>query len=198
MVTRDAPKLYHHGNLRNDLVTYAFAKIRIGGARSFSVRAAARACGVTPGAAYRHFADREALLRLVAAKGFLMFAEMIYKATVDVGDPTEKLLVLGRTYVDFAATEGPLFRLMFSRIGTRDITPRLTTPGTAADQQLAQAVAATMGVPIERVDSGLVTLAWTVAHGAASLVADGVWTRDDPGIEVALKRVVELARRKDE
>lgn len=192
MVTLEPPRLYHHGNLREDLVTFALAKIRMGGSRSFSLRAVARACGVTPGAAYRHFADRDALLSSVAAKGFEMFAATIFSATANVTDPAERLYVLGRTYVDFAATEGPLFRLMFSRVGTSKITLRSTEPGFAADQQLAFAVAAAMGVPLAQVDRGLMTLAWTVAHGAASLVADGVWARDDPGIEGALNRVVSL------
>jgi AcrR family transcriptional regulator len=192
MITQEPPKLYHHGNLREDLVTYALAKIRMGGGRSFSLRAAARACGVTPGAAYRHFADRDALLSSVAAKGFEMFAATILSATANVTDPAERLYILGRTYVDFAATEGPLFRLMFSRVGTSKIELRLTEPGFAADQQLAFAVAAAMGAPLAQVDRGMMSLAWTVAHGAASLVADGVWAKDDPGIEGSLRRVVAL------
>jgi len=192
MIAIEPTKLYHHGNLREDLVTFALAKIRMGGSRSFSLRAAARACGVTPGAAYRHFADRDALLRSVAERGFALFASTIFSATANKTDPAERLYILGRTYVDFAASESSLFRLMFSKVGTSRTVLRISEPGFAADQQLAAAIAAASGVPLEEVDRGTMSLAWTVAHGAASLVADGVWDRDDPGIESALKRVVTL------
>ena len=61
---------YHHGDLRNALVAAAAQMVERDGEERFSLREAARSVGVTANAAYRHFADRSALLTAVAASGF--------------------------------------------------------------------------------------------------------------------------------
>jgi AcrR family transcriptional regulator len=53
---------YHHGDLRNALVAAAAELAAKGGPQSVTIRAAAREVGVTPTAAYRHFAGHEDLL----------------------------------------------------------------------------------------------------------------------------------------
>src|SRR5262245_33454677 len=53
---------YHHGDLRRVLIDAAFELVGEGGAEAVSVREAARRAGVSPGAPFRHFASRDALL----------------------------------------------------------------------------------------------------------------------------------------
>ena len=48
---------YHHGDLRNALVAAALKLVARHGVEGFSLRKAARAVGVSPAAAYRHFED---------------------------------------------------------------------------------------------------------------------------------------------
>lgn len=57
-----ARKPYHHGNLREALLEASLEITREGGADALSLRDATRRAGVSPNAAYRHFADRDALL----------------------------------------------------------------------------------------------------------------------------------------
>jgi AcrR family transcriptional regulator len=52
----------------------ASAILRAEGADAVSMRRVASAVGITPMAIYRHFPNREALLRAVAARGWAMFA----------------------------------------------------------------------------------------------------------------------------
>ena len=54
---------YHHGDLRAALIDAGLALTRTGGPEALTIREATRRVGVSPNAAYRHFADREALLR---------------------------------------------------------------------------------------------------------------------------------------
>ena len=54
-------------DLRSALVALAMDHVRRDGAESFSLREAARDAGVTSGAAYKHFADKDQLLAAVAA-----------------------------------------------------------------------------------------------------------------------------------
>ena len=58
---------YHHGDLRNALLEAAVRLVAQKGPEGFSLREAAREVGVSPAAAYRHFADKLALLTALAA-----------------------------------------------------------------------------------------------------------------------------------
>ena len=53
---------YHHGALREALLTATLELIEADGIGAVSLRQVARAAGVSPGAPYHHFPDRAALL----------------------------------------------------------------------------------------------------------------------------------------
>src|SRR5258708_23616495 len=57
-----ARRNYHHGNLRQALIDAALELVREGGGEAVSVREAARRAGVSPGAPFRHFPTRTALM----------------------------------------------------------------------------------------------------------------------------------------
>src|SRR5260221_2753523 len=57
---------YHHGDLRRVLIDAALQLVGEGGAEAVSVREAARRAGVSPGAPFRHFPSRLALMTAVA------------------------------------------------------------------------------------------------------------------------------------
>ena len=61
---------YHHGDLRRALLDAAMALIEEnGGPHGWSLREAARRAGVSPGAPYRHFEDKQALLVALGVEG---------------------------------------------------------------------------------------------------------------------------------
>src|SRR5260370_8670028 len=62
------PKPYHHGDLRRVLIGAALGLVEEGGVEAVSVREAARRAGVSPGAPFRHFPSRDALLTAVAVE----------------------------------------------------------------------------------------------------------------------------------
>lgn len=117
---RDA---HHHGNLREALILYTLAIADRGGLANLSLRDAARELGVSPGATYRHFPDKEALFRTVAQRGFDALAEA-FQAVVpfasvarDAGEAKSRFLALATTYVSFAYRRKDLWRLMFGPLG---------------------------------------------------------------------------------
>jgi AcrR family transcriptional regulator len=61
---------YHHGDLRSALLEHAVRILRTDGLEALTLRAVARAAGVSQTAPYRHFADRRALMGAIAADGF--------------------------------------------------------------------------------------------------------------------------------
>ena len=63
-------KPYHHGNLRESLLSAAVVLIGEVGPSGFNMREVARRAGVSHNAPYRHFRDKGELLAEVAAQGF--------------------------------------------------------------------------------------------------------------------------------
>jgi len=90
------------------------------GAEAVTMRRVAQAVGITPMAIYRHFPDRAGLLNAVAGHGFEELAARL-KVMRFTGDIDERLIKMGKVYVDHALEYPHMFELMFlrSREGAR-------------------------------------------------------------------------------
>jgi AcrR family transcriptional regulator len=105
---------YHHGNLRSALIEAALDLARDKGAGALGLREVTRAVGVSPNAAYRHFADLRALVLTVALEARHRLARTILDRLdritpgPDLGRlATERLRAFGLAYVEYAqATPG--------------------------------------------------------------------------------------------
>jgi AcrR family transcriptional regulator len=78
-----------------------------------TLRAVARAAGVSAMAPYRHFPDKAGLLAAVADRGFEMLRSALIIAD-DQPDARDALFAQGMAFIDFARTHPALFRLMYS------------------------------------------------------------------------------------
>ncbi len=108
------PKSYHHGNLRAELLDTAIAQLREVGADDLSLRALARSIGVSQTAPYRHFADKGELLAAMATRGYRDLLAGLRQAEADAGEsPAQQLTAVAHAYVDYAANNPQLFKLMF-------------------------------------------------------------------------------------
>ena len=107
-------KGYHHGNLREALVTAVLGLISDKGPNGFTFSEAARAAGVSPAAPYRHFKDRDALLDEVSKAGFELFADRLERAFERGGpSPVRAFEAVTAAYLEFARTERSYFIAMF-------------------------------------------------------------------------------------
>jgi AcrR family transcriptional regulator len=61
---------YHHGDLRNAMITVARRALNEGNYEALSLREIARLAGVSANAPYRNFASKQILLAEIAASGF--------------------------------------------------------------------------------------------------------------------------------
>jgi AcrR family transcriptional regulator len=114
MIETATSKSYHHGNLRAELLTTAIEQLRDTGVDDLSLRALARAVGVSQTAPYRHFADKSELLAAMATNGYRDLLDALRDAGATSGNcPHEQLLAFAQTYVDYAARNPQLFKLMF-------------------------------------------------------------------------------------
>ena len=102
---------YHHGDLRTALVSAAEGLLASGA--TLSLRAVAKAAGVSHAAPYHHFANLDALLAAVATRGFHDLAADMEAAHPGV-DTAARLVGHCTAYVAFALARPAAFRLMFS------------------------------------------------------------------------------------
>lgn len=195
MTPRDG---YHHGNLREALVDAAVALAGESGPEGVVLRAVTRHVGVSPNAAYRHFADREALLREVAARAMAALTRTMAarQEAVTEQDPVDRavagLEAIGRGYVDFALAEPGLFRVCFAA------PPEVALSWDSRDAEAGEApdpAADPFGVLNAALDHlvevgwldparrpGAEVLCWSTVHGFATLHLDGP-LRDVPAEE---------------
>lgn len=171
---------YHHGHLREALVDAALAAARTEGPDAVVLRAATRAAGVSPNAAYRHFADRDQLLGTVAARCLERLAELMEIRLAEIAadpDPVtaawQRLRTAGSAYVEFAVTEPGWFRTAFGPAHPAEptTTPAERDPFTMLNIVLDELVAVG-ALPTER-RPGAEYAAWSAVHGIATLLVDG-------------------------
>ena len=112
-----APKPYHHGDLRRVLIDAALQLVGEGGPDAVSVREAARRAGVSPGAPFRHFPSRDALMNAVAEEAQRRFRAEIMAALAKApaGDALGRFRCLGLAYLRWAMKNPTHFEIISSR-----------------------------------------------------------------------------------
>jgi AcrR family transcriptional regulator len=110
------PKTYHHGDLRRVLIAAALELVEEGGSDTVSVREAARRAGVSPGAPFRHFPSRNALMAAVAEEAQWRFRMWIAAAIADTpsDDPLARFRAFGVAYLRWAMTNPAHFEVISS------------------------------------------------------------------------------------
>lgn len=104
---------YHHGDLPHALLDAAERLLNEHGADGVSVRKAATLAGVSSGAPYRHFRDRDALMSALAARGHRELAQKM-QARIDAAgaNPIDRLRAQGVAFVLYARERPEMFRVM--------------------------------------------------------------------------------------
>ncbi|SED22176.1 TetR/AcrR family transcriptional regulator [Streptomyces sp. TLI_105] len=150
---------YHHGDLRQAVLTAALDVIAAEGPGALSLRDLARRAGVSHAAPAHHFKDRTGLLTAIAAQGYGLLAEAL------AGTPA--LRERGVRYVRFAVAHPAHFQVMFRPELLRADDPDLLAAKERASAELRAGVADLPDVPDAR-QAGIA--AWSLAHGFATLL----------------------------
>lgn len=172
--TKDRP--YHHGDLRRALIDTALAMVATDHNWTFTLREVARRTGVSHAAPYKHFRDKEGLLRELARIGFVRLeAAMTEAMSAGALSPRGKLVVGAQACIDFAHHNPGLYRLMFSSDADK-----------TADLHLHEAAMAAFGVLLGVLEEGqrngsfrpvaisaLAAACWAQVHGLALLGING-------------------------
>lgn len=180
---------YHHGDLREALIQATRQLLMERGAENFSLADACRLAGVSTAAPYKHFRDKDEILREIVKQGFDRLADRSIAACKAAGAGTlAGIVALGDEYLRFARTETAVFRLMFGHNEAVKQFEDVAACGRACFTNVTEQVR----LYCERNDNHDVDDArkialslWTFVHGAASLDIDKDYDKVAPGIDVA-------------
>ena len=179
-------RTYRHGDLARALLDAGIALAREGGPDAVVLREATRRAGVVPNAAYRHYANRDALLQAVRAAALRTLACGMEDAVAqsqrvrrdDASRAKAGLRAIGTSYLAFARGEAGLFRTAFAVPLDPANAHGLTTGGASGLNPYEL-----LGAALDRlVDAGLMPrgrrpgaeyLAWSAVHGLALLCIEG-------------------------
>ncbi|MBT2334352.1 TetR/AcrR family transcriptional regulator [Variovorax paradoxus] len=131
------PRAYHHGNLREALIEAAVALIERDGLDKLSVREAAKRAGVSPGAPFRHFATKTALLTAVAEQATQRLRAHVEEAVAAAADapPLVRFGAIGHAYIEWARTNPTHFRV----ISERSLIDYDSSPSLRSDNETIRA-----------------------------------------------------------
>lgn len=183
-------KTYHHGDLHRALLTAAHDELVEVGREALSLRSVARRAGVSHTSTYHYFADKQALLRALAAEGYARLDEAM-RDEMERADaaPRQRLIAAGLGYLAMAAGSPAVYDLMFN-------TPLDwcdPTPG-AAFQRLLTAVEATRAAVAGGCGGDALTdamIMWEAVHGCAMLSISGQLDLAGPDHNVHKRRMLE-------
>ncbi len=171
----DPEKPYHHGNLRRALVDAATMMLRADGVDALTLRAVARAAGVSATAPYRHFPDRRALVAAVAEEGFCRLRVAMETAAAQ-GTGPEGFRNVALAYVEFAHAFPAEYRVMFGpEVARHDDLPTLAEASRSVLAFVASGIHNLQEAGIARAgDTQLLAVTlWATLHGVVMLSLDG-------------------------
>ncbi|MDA8782713.1 TetR/AcrR family transcriptional regulator [Porticoccaceae bacterium] len=187
---------YHHGDLREALLSAAKALIAEAGIDNLSLRKLAERAGVSRTAPYHHFSDKNDLLCAIAAQGFRRRHQDMIN-TFDNPDTSqqEKFERYICDYVKFASDNPEEYELMFGRSiwKEQNSTDELRDVAYPCFQYQVEMTRVWQQCGLIAGDNPLRTsqVIWGAVHGIAKLLIDGIYT-DTARIEEISQCAVKL------
>lgn len=169
----DGRERYHHGNLREALIAAALALIAERGLAGFALAELARAVGVSTGAPYRHFRDRDSVIAEVARRGFDDLKADLERASGNSGaDPVRVLERCAQAHLAFASRQPAMYSAMFEPTFPAGAHPELSTARDAAFaviRRCAQAACDRSLAPRRPPPLMVALHVWSLTHGIIGL-----------------------------
>jgi AcrR family transcriptional regulator len=165
---------YHHGHLAESLLDAVDEIASQFGIEAVTLRACAKRVGVSPSSAFRHYADKRALLTAFATRALNQLAVSLESAENSArASGADPFRAVGMAYIAFALEKPAFFRAMW-----REETIYARDPAyLAATERLASHLKAgfvkTLADEDPQAFSPRELLAWSAVHGLAALFVDG-------------------------
>ncbi len=176
-----SPRERRHQRTQQAIIDAARQIIRESGVDALSIRAIAERIDYSPAGLYEYFGSKEEIVAAVCAQNFERFARRLAQVDITL-PPTEYILELGLSYIDFALRNPDSFLLMFTTIPLSQINQKQGMDDLMASMQEDDGAFAILVRGVQRcIDEeiyhskpgfGVVEMAytlWSLVHGLAML-----------------------------
>ena len=163
---------YHHGNLKEELISSACIMCEATGHDHMSLRSIAKEANVSQTAPYRHFKTKESLLAEVSKRGFEELTDKMKLAISkeNIKSAKDRFLEMGLAYLEFGLEKRKTYDLMHSPIIDKVEFPELLNAAQGAFDELVQ-VLTDLFPGISEDDLGKKCIKfWAMMHGLVGLL----------------------------
>ena len=163
---------YHHGNLKEELISSACTMCEATGHDHMSLRSIAKEANVSQTAPYRHFETKESLLAEVSKRGFEELTDRM-KLAISKGNiksANDKFLEMGLAYLEFGLEKRKTYDLMHSPIIDKVQFPELLNAAQGAFDELVQILKELYpGISEDTLGKKCIKF-WAMMHGLVGLL----------------------------
>ena len=163
---------YHHGNLKEELISSACIMCEATGHDHMSLRSIAKEANVSQTAPYRHFKTKESLLAEVSKRGFEELTDKMKLAISkeNIKSAKDRFLEMGLAYLEFGLEKRKTYDLMHSPIIDKVEFPELLNAAQGAFDELVQ-ILTELFPGISEDDLGKKCIKfWAMMHGLVGLL----------------------------
>ena len=162
-------KSYHHGNLAESLLEAVDELATKFGLEAVTLRACAKIVGVSPSSAFRHYADKRALLTAFATNALHQLSDSMDLAKkVAVEKSENEFGAVGLAYIKFALDKPAFFRAMWREETTYTNDENYIAATTRLSNHLQGGFGETIADDDPESLSAEELLAWSAVHGLAN------------------------------
>lgn len=171
---------YHHGNLKEELISSACIVCEADGHDRMSLRSIAKEAKVSQTAPYRHFKTKESLLAEVSTRGFTELKEILQNANAKKTLSTrDRFLEMGQTYIEFGLSKRNTYDLMHSPVIDKTQFPELLNSAVGAFEELVCVLAElNPGISAKDLDIKCIHY-WALVHGLVGLLRNDSLTESE-------------------
>jgi len=172
-------KNYHHGNLKEELISCASAMCERDGYTKLSIRSLAKESNVSQTAPYRHFKTKEDLYAAVSTNGFNKLSKAIH-VDIDKKVTKKQIVDMAIKYIEFGLKNANTYDLMFgTAVGNFSNYPDLLESANSSYDNFRSSFSKLANDSNEVIAFKCITL-WSMVHGLVGILRKVQIIADEP------------------
>ena len=172
-------KNYHHGNLKEELISCASAMCERDGYTKLSIRSLAKESNVSQTAPYRHFKTKQDLYAAVATDGFNKLSKAIH-VDADKKVTKKQIVDMAIKYIEFGLKNANTYDLMFgTAVGNFAAYPELLESANSSYDNFRSSFSKLANDGDEVIAFKCITL-WSMVHGLVGILRKVQVIEDEP------------------
>ena len=162
-------KKYHHGNLKEELISCASAMCERDGYTKLSIRSLAKESNVSQTAPYRHFKTKEDLYAAVSRHGFNKLSKAIH-VDIDKKVTKKQIVDMAIKYIEFGLENANTYDLMLgTAVGNFNNYPELLESANSVYDNFRSNFSKLANDSDEVIAFKCITL-WSMVHGLVGIL----------------------------